>query len=383
MPENTTPGTSVRWYTPRAWHGMTLPVWLRLWASHRFALSPRRIPLALSLCAWSAVLSFGKGIEELLHGRQTRRAKIEHPPLFILGHWRTGTTLLHELLIRDEQFIYPTTYQCLSPHNFLHTTWIATHFFNFLLPERRPMDNMAVGWQRPQEDEFALGNLGLKSPYLCWAYPECYGEYDRYLDLNELSPEEREHWRRVFVRFLTRVSLDRPGRLVLKSPTHTARVRTLLEIFPDAQFIHIVRNPYEVFPSTVHTWERLEDYLYLKKRRRDDLEDYLFGLARRMYDNFERDRAAIPQGNLCEVRFEELVIDPLAEMQRIYGELSLGDFAAVRPALAEHLATQKDYQRNKLELPEEQHEKIARHWADYIQRYGYADEPAALPLTMR
>ena len=46
---------------------------------------------------------------------------------------------------------------------------------------------------------------------------------------------------------------------MLKSPTHTARVRTILEVFPDAKFIHIVRDPLVLFPSTVRLWKSLSE----------------------------------------------------------------------------------------------------------------------------
>ena len=82
------------------------------------------------------------------------------PPIFILGHWRTGTTLLHEFMIRDERFGYPTTYECMDPNHFLLTEGLFTRWLNFLVPTHRPMDNMKAGFDRPQEDEFALCMLG-------------------------------------------------------------------------------------------------------------------------------------------------------------------------------------------------------------------------------
>src|SRR5687768_18104609 len=46
-------------------------------------------------------------------------------------------------------------------------------------------------------------------------------------------------------------------RSILKSPPHTCRVPTLLRLFPDARFVHIVRDPYAVYPSTLHLWRIL------------------------------------------------------------------------------------------------------------------------------
>jgi len=143
--------------------------------------------------------------------------------LFIIGHWRTGTTLVHELMALDKRHTYPTTYECIDPNHFLLTEKLASRFLRFLLPAQRPMDNMVMGWDRPQEDEFALCNLGQPSPYLTIAFPNCPPQYPEYFDLEDLSPEALSRWKECFIRFLKQVTLRNPKRIVLKSPTHTYR----------------------------------------------------------------------------------------------------------------------------------------------------------------
>ena len=109
--------------------------------------------------------------EALWLGRRIARVRIGEAPVFIIGHWRTGTTLLHELLILDERHTFPNTYDCLVPNHFLLTESFFLRWMRFLMPAHRPMDNMAAGWDRPQEDEFALCMLGQPSPYLTIAFP--------------------------------------------------------------------------------------------------------------------------------------------------------------------------------------------------------------------
>ena len=119
------------------------------------------------------------------------------------------------------------------------------------------MDNMAAGWDRPQEDEFALCNIGARSPYLTIAFPNRPPQDQDYLDFRGVPTAEVERWKRAFLWFLKCLTLRNPKRIVLKFPGHTARIRTLLEMFPKAKFLHIVRNPYVLFPSTVNLWKRL------------------------------------------------------------------------------------------------------------------------------
>src|SRR5688572_15656114 len=147
--------------SPRFWHGMTLRPWLGLIARNQFDFSITRIPTVFAITAFSCGNSVLSALQHLIYARKIARTEIKVPPLFIVGHWRSGTTLLHELLIRDERHTYATTCQCFAPEHFLLTERLITKLFGFVMPDKRPMDNMEAGWSRPQEDEFAICNLGV------------------------------------------------------------------------------------------------------------------------------------------------------------------------------------------------------------------------------
>src|SRR5262249_37202264 len=144
--------------------------------------------IALIVTFVSLVHTVLRIVQTAVFGRRVRRTALAAPPLFILGHWRTGTTLLHELLIQDDRHAFPTTYECLEPNHFLLTEGLLTRWLWFLMPSRRPMDNMRAGFDRPQEDEFALCMLGQGSPYLTIAFPNRPPQGQAYLDLETLSP---------------------------------------------------------------------------------------------------------------------------------------------------------------------------------------------------
>ena len=212
---------------------MTPGVWFPLLVRNRFAVSLQRIPMAISisLATWLNLLFFL--VSEAIYGRRARALKLRQPPLFVIGHWRTGTTLLHELLVQDRRFIYATTFDCMAPTHFLLTAGFFTRWFDWLLPKTRPMDDMPVGFDRPQEDEFALMNLGVGSPYLHWAFPNRRAHME-YLALDTLTDQQRERWKGGFDWFMRRQALKDPAaRIVVKSPPHTARVRQILELYPD------------------------------------------------------------------------------------------------------------------------------------------------------
>jgi hypothetical protein len=238
------------------------------------------------------------------------------------------------------------------------------------------MDNMVAGWDRPQEDEFALCNMGLPSPYLTLTFPNRPLQNEEYLDLEGVPPEQLQRWKRGLEWFLKCLTVRSPRRIVLKSPLHTCRIKTLLELFPRAKFVHIVRDPFVLFPSTVNLWKRLSTDEGLQVPRFEGLEEVVFKGLARMYDAFRRDRELIRPGNLCEVRYEDLVKDPVGSMRRIYEELDLGGFDALLPALETFAAGHKDYRTNRYQISPDTRAGIARRWHWYIDAYGYAPEPA-------
>jgi hypothetical protein len=319
----------------------------------------------------SAGHSLIRFFEEACYRHAVRRTPIRHPPLFVIGHWRTGTTLLHELLILDPRHSFPNTYQCLEPNHFLLTEKIITQTLGFLLPSRRPMDNMAAGWDKPQEDEFALCMLGTPSPYLAIGFPNHQPICQEYLDLEGVSRHDRAAWKRSLFGFLQKLTYNDPRRLVLKSPPHTARIPVLLEMFRDAQFVHIVRNPYVLFPSTVNLWKSFHRKHGLQRPDAPWLEEYVFATFLRMYKRYESDVKLLAPSQIHELKYEDLVRDPVGEMRKVYDKLGLGEFQVVQPKIEKYFAEHKDYATNKYDLTPDTHAAIEKRWGDYIRKWGY------------
>ncbi|MGO8744588.1 MAG: sulfotransferase family protein [Thermoguttaceae bacterium] len=378
-----TGGYKDRIWIPRFWDGMNVSGWFRLVLKNRFRIGLKKIPMAFLMSILCFVNSFLAAIQWFLFGRKIARTDLPQEPIFIIGHWRSGTTLLHELLVLDSRHTFPNTYACFAPNHYLLTRHIIAPMMKYLLPERRPMDNMPAGWHHPQEDEFAMCCMGLPSPYLTLAFPNEPSQDPEYLTLENVTGEVRSRWKNALLWFLKCLTLADPRRVVLKSPPHTARIKVLLELFPNARFVHIVRDPFVLFSSTVTLWKRLHDDQGVqdaKKAGYPGLEEYVFRTLNEMYAAFDRDRALIPPSHFAEVRYEDLVRDMVGQMRRIYDELDLGEFDKLLPALQKFVASQADYKKNRYQLAPEVRDEIARRWSGYIAQYGYpipADSTAA------
>jgi hypothetical protein len=321
--------------------------------------------------------SYLRRVEERRHGEAVAKTRLEGPPLFVLGHWRSGTTFLHDLLACDPRWAAPNSIQTTFPFTFLTTEETVRRRFARSIPPTRPMDNVHISFDTPQEDEFGLCVACLKSPYLgCLSFPRASARYDPYLTLRDVPPEEVEEWKATFLWFLRKLTLRYRRPLLLKSPTHTARIRLLRELFPEARFVHIRRNPYAVFQSCRHLFRSLLPMNALQAPSAD-LDNQILHRYTEMHDALFAERDLIPEGRLHEVAYEELVEDPVGELGRAYERLGLDGFGAVEPRLREYAASVSGYRRNEFkELPPALRERIRREWGRSFEAWGYSNGAA-------
>jgi len=328
--------------------------------------------MALIVCCVTPFNDVLAVIQHLIHGRAIRRTNLVGPPIFVLGHWRSGTTLMHELLHLDDQFTSPTTFQCFAPWHFLLSEPWITRFGNFLLPARRPMDNMKVGWQLPQEDEFALLVLGAPTPYFRFAFPNNPIPHMDSLGSKTFDAAKLEQWKRSVDWFFRAISYHTQKPLIIKSPPHTGRLSVLAEMYPEAKFIHMIRDPRKLYPSTMKLWKVLNEVQALQSNTKDDaMHRFVIESLHRMYDSFELDRQSIASERIIDVHYEDLVAEPLATLKHIYSQFKLGDFDAISEKIIARQDQEKDYQTNQLGMDPETEKMILREWHDYARKYGY------------
>lgn len=362
-------------FLPFFWYGTRMRDWRRLLAAGRYELTANRLPNMLGVTLLSPVSSAMHHLSEAVYRRRAEAVEIQ-PPLFVLGHWRSGTTFLHNLLTQDVATAYPTTYECVFPGGFLLTERRSGWMLSPFLPAKRPMDEVPLSRDTPFEDEFALAKLGVGSPYAGMLFPDRPPDM-RYLDLGLLTVEEREAWAEGMIWLMRRLQLQHPGRrLILKSPPHTARIATLLRLFPDARFVHVSRDPFEIYPSTLRLWKILNSRFGLTNPATDDrwLPEHVLSTLPPMYEAYRRDRALVAAGRLAEIRYEDLAADPRATIAALYGRLDLGDFAAVAPDIDRYLAGLKPHIAARKRQPAGERAVVADRWGLYFDLFGYPRE---------
>jgi len=294
-------------------------------------------------------------------------------PIFILGHWRSGTTFVHNVLSCDERFGYCTTYQTVFPHLML---WGAPFFKRCVaafMPARRPTDSLELKVELPQEEEFALSNMMPYSHYNFWTFPRRMAEYRRkYLVFEDISEEERQVFKDALAKLID-ISLrtQHKRQFLSKNPPHTGRIRTLLEMYPGAKFVYLVRNPYTVFESTSSFFSNTLRSTCLQEIGEEELTHEILENYRALHAKYEEQKHLIPEGHLIEVRFEDFEADPVGMAAAIYERLGLEGFEKVRPAMERYIGSRRGFKKNKYRYDERTVRLVEQNWGDALRQWGY------------
>jgi len=289
--------------------------------------------------------------ERIFINPRFKKSKQETEVIFILGHWRSGTTHLHNLLTKDPRMGYTTTYQSVFPDTLFGKLgyFLFRGFAQLLMPGRRAGDNVVLGTDLPQEEEFALGANTSFSFYYFWMFPKHIRElYYKSLRFEGANPKKLEKWNKDY-KVLINKSLEHTGKRIYlsKNPSHTGRIDHLLRLFPEAKFIHIHRNPIEVYLSTENFFKNMMPHLQLQSLSEEDRKTQVIDLYERIMNDFFDQKKLIPKERFTEIRFDQLEKNPMRTLESIYDSLDLGGFEVAQPYFEKYVEKKKGYEKNK------------------------------------
>jgi hypothetical protein len=356
--------------------GASLSNLLRLLLQNRFKIDGRYIPRLLYATAISSLMTPLRIKEYIQFDKTIKEIEITHHPLFILGHWRSGTTYLHNILSLDASLGYFSTFHASLPNVFLGNEAFIKSFLASSLPEKRPMDDVPMGPELPQEDEFALAAI---SPYsvnhgLC--FPRNAEYYNRFVSMEDIPEKIKDEWKELYQYLIKKETLYRGGRrLVLKNPANTARIQLLLDMFPEAKFIHIYRNPYHVYLSMKKLLQSIVPFMCVQHPPKiAEVEQKILRVYKRMYMKYLKERTKIPAENLIEIRYEDFITKPLEQLENIYTKLHLNGFKESEKKFTEYIVSQTYVKQQKYVLDKSVKEKIYTEWKFVFDAFNYEKE---------
>ncbi len=350
--------------------GSTLPNFFRaLWLGKP---DSRFIPkLLLSMLV--VLISTPFQIFEYFYFRQKVKSfRFKKSPVFIIGHWRSGTTHLHNLLCKDPNHGYLTTYQSVFPNNMM-SKWIFKTFMKWKIPETRPADNVKLSPDYPQEEEFALANMTLASFYHFFYFPSKNDLlYEKFVRFHNSSEKEIDSFKQKYKELLCKASLNSgKDRVIIKNPVNTGKVKLLLEMYPDAKFIHIYRNPITTFLSTFKFYKALLPTTALENYSSKYIKEKIIQNYKNFMTDYLTTKHLIPPQNLYEIKFEEFDKDNLGHLKEIYDQFELESWKEAEPYFKDYISKQKHYKKNKHNIRRTDLDKVSNEWEFALKEFGY------------
>lgn len=336
-------------------------------------LPPVVWPLVAAMVAASLLRSPLSWSERLWSAAVLHRASRPRAPVFILGHWRSGTTHLFNIMSRDPRFAWTDPFAAGMPWDFRLLGPLIRPLTRRALPRDRFIDAVAVNEDSPQEDEIALASMQNLSYYHGIYFPRRFeAHYRQGVFLEGVGTRARRRWRRRFEHYNRKLLAGRPDRtLLIKNPVYTGRVDMIREVWPDARFIHIRRSPYAVYESMRKFYSALLPRLALQGFDAQRIGELVLQSYPVIIDKLYQDVADLEPSRFVEVSFEDLECEPLAQLERVYESLGIPGFQGVVGELERYLDSVAGYRRNVHAFSDETVVRVDRQWGELVRRWGY------------
>lgn len=354
--------------------GNSFPNWLAILINNKFMISLKYIPRAILVTLISFFLYPFVLLEKLLYDKKIKKVEIKSP-VFIIGHMRSGTTFLHYMLSKDDRFAFASTSETVFPWIFLTLEKIIRPFMKAVLPNKRPMDNMMMREDYPQEEELAIANLCPYSPNNGAYFPKNLEKYYRkYSFFEGVDKKTIKKWSEIYTYFLKKVSFkNNEKRILSKSLVNSGRINLLLDLFPDAKFIFIYRNPYKLFLSTKKLYKTfIFKNMIFHDISDEELEEKILKLAKIGFEKYFIDRDLIKKGNLIEIKFEDFIKNPVTHLKKIYEKLNIDGFEIYENKFIDLARSYEDYKQDSYNISDELREKIYTELKSVFDKCGYS-----------
>lgn len=310
---------------------------------------------------------------------------INNPPVFILGHWRSGTTHLHYLMAKDPNMGYVNNF-----HGFMITLcllgkgWLDKFLARFV-PDRRPMDNVGMDMFSPSEEDQSVANISTSVGVLSFFFPKNRSYFNRFTTFRDASDQDKADFAKAYDEVLRIVTVSNKGkRLLLKNPANTARPTELLQFYPGSKFVFIHRNPYDVYRSTLILQKKMTQTQYLQDMTDADINNMIFENYNELMKAYIEKKKQLVPADIIEISFDELNEDPIGTMQRVYTQLGLPDFEKALPEMQAYLDSVENYERNDFKpLPPEIVARIQKEWAFSFNEWAYDMEHSKNTMKAR
>ena len=345
---------------------------MKVLSRNKISWNPRtagRILFLLQSSVWSSIFA---ALENFRYESKFKNLSCTPDPVFIIGHWRTGTSLLFKLMSLDDQFTAPTLFQVAEPDSLLTSHSYYKPIMKALVNGTRPMDNVIMGVDEPQEDEYAIYRLTGNSPLEQLVFPERDAYFlQRWID--NMAPTEINGTSEKKLKvFFTKIQFHKNGKILSKNPFHSFRIRQLRDQFPNARFIRIHRHPYNVVPSTINMWNILQRENTLNVNIHEHKVYEICRVMSILNERIAGDTISLSREVYTEIRFEDLEKDPLKTLKQVYSDLGLAFSEGLEAKIIEFAGLNRNFKKNCFVISEKDKVLVFSELREYMKKYSYS-----------
>ncbi len=354
--------------------GMRLSRFIKLLLKNGIAIRPKYLVRFLFLFQNGIWASIFHRKEISIYKDKIETHILAEDPIIIVGHWRTGSTFLHQLLALDSNLVTSNVFQGSIPDSFLTSRKSYEPIMGRALKGTRPMDQVKLSMDEPLEDEYALFRISGYSPLERVIFPKkktyFLNDFPGFLPYGEKLKE----WKEALIYFYKKLTLGNNKTILIKNPFHSLRLEVLNEIFPKARYIHIIRHPYKVVPSTVRMWDIVGTQNAMNNKWVKPTTKDVSEVLNLMVNKLEDDSKVLPNDRYYELKFEDLEKDPLKELKQLYKHFNVEFSEQFEKQIKEFLISVMNYQKNKYTIPEADRLEINNILKGWMEQKNYSLE---------
>jgi omega-hydroxy-beta-dihydromenaquinone-9 sulfotransferase len=351
--------------------GITLKHLFRLLHRNKISFQPKyllRLFFIFQSANWSSLFAL---IDKKKFGKSLETIEKIPAPIFIIGHWRTGTTLLHKLMSLDPNFIAPTLFHVAIPDGFLSSYKFYKPIMKLMVSRHRPMDMVKMGIDEPQEDEYAIFRMTDFSPLEQLVFPAAPGYFLLNCDSFLPKDEKRSEWGKALLYFFKKLYLQSGKTIVSKNPFNSLRINELRKIFPEARFIHIYRHPFDVIPSTINMFDIVQRQNCLNNNIAKPTIAEVTKVFDHLMNVIRHDLSALPHESYHEIRFEDFESDPILYLKSLYQSLKIEFSDEFGKNVMNYMPELENYKKNEFHLTEEEKKYISTSLKHHMKFFRY------------
>ncbi|MTJ35856.1 sulfotransferase [Dolichospermum sp. UHCC 0260] len=285
-------------------------------------------------------------LESLKYEEKINNCEVKNPPIFILGYFRSGTTYFNRLMAKDKNLGYITRAQVNtgSSEIYLASDKVVQQRASATFPLAKEIDSVILQADDPGEEEWALANSFPYTYAVGFYFPRNFRKaVSQALFLEDTDNRIKNQWKESYQRLIKKITLGVQGkRLILKNPPNTGRIKTLLELFPDGKFIHLMRDPFKVYASNLNMRKKYFPLYGFQTISEAEISEDILWSYQKIMGKFLEDKNTIPPENLIEIKYENFLGNEMEYMEAIYRQFDIAGFEEASPTFREHISEEKE-----------------------------------------